>query len=367
MLSHLLANEGVVGIDIGSKSIKIARAEPGKHGARITHVAMCPTPPDCVKEGVVVNAPEVAAAIRFALRAAGIKASGGVAAIAGPGVTVRQVQLPAMPEKVLRKSIRFEAGKFISTSVEDSVIEFDILGPAGDGQMNLLLVAAPNSMVDSKVAVLEQAGLEPLAVDIEVFAMLRVLAGGRPVDEGTLALLDIGASHTEINLVSRGELALTRTIPIAGDSLTSAIRGARGCSEEEAEQVKHGLDLSEMVSAPPGQVGGPDERAVQSLIDELLREIRRSINYYQSQLPEGAKDLFVDRMVLAGGTTRLAGLAPYVKSRLSIEVEQGHPTPEILGLVASDSGIGEADVPLLMTALGLAAKESQGALRSAVA
>lgn len=361
VFSRLLANESVVGLDIGSSSIKIVRAEPSDDGVRISQVAMCPTPPDAVKDGVIVNIPEVAAAVQFAIRTAGIKASGAIAAIAGSGVIVRHVQVPKMTEQVLRRSIRYEASKCISAPVDDCVIEFEILEDTEDGRMKIVIVAAPNAMVESKVGTLEQAGLEPVAIDLEAFATFRALVEYHPdpsVLDKTIALLDVGASHTEIDLVCKGNLALTRAIPIAGSSVTKAIRGAENCTDAEAEELKLSLDLSEVVDAPAGPTTNPSLKIVQSHVDELLREIRRSVNYYQSQLPEGTAETTVDRVVLTGGTARLKGLVPYASRKLGVDVETGN---QIIGSkidpARSGGGLTEEDAALLAIAFGLAVKE----------
>jgi type IV pilus assembly protein PilM len=358
---RLVANDSVVGIDIGSRVIKIMHAELVKQGVRVTHVAMCPTPPASVKDGVVVDTTAVASAIKFALRLQGIKTTGAVAAIVGPGVTVRQVQMPKMSESALRKSIRFEAGRFISTSIEDSIVEFDILkDPIEEGHMNVVLAAAPRAMIDSRVIVLEEAGLEPLAIDVEVFAAMRALVDygdDTSIRTGTIAMLDMGASHTEINLISNGRLALTRTIPIAGDSLSNAIKNAEGCNDDEAERKKYALDLTDLIGLPPGSTDDATLRVVQSLIDELLREIRRSINYYQSQLGEGTSDAVIKTLYLSGGTSRLSGLAEYTKSRLGIDVTSANPMLIRLLQQAELSGTGEEDIPLLGVAFGLAVRE----------
>lgn len=358
---RLVANDSIVGIDIGSRMIKIMHAEIDKQGVRVTHVAMCPTPPNSVKESVVVDTDAVAGAIKFALRSQGIKTTAAVAAIVGPGVSVRQVQLPRMSEAALRKSIRFEAGRFISTSIEDSIVEFDILDdPAEEGQMNIVLAAAPRVMIDSRVAVLEQAGLEPIAIDLEVFAALRSLveySTDPAVCTGTIAMLDMGSSHTEINLISNGRLALNRTIPIAGDGISSVIKNTEGCTDEEAEQKKYSLDLSELIDLRPGATEDPTLRAVQSLIDELLREIRRSINYYQSQLGESSTDNSITTLFLCGGTARLKGLAAYTKSRLNLEITSSNPMLSKLLQQAELSGTSEEDLPLLGVAFGLAVRE----------
>ena len=358
VFSHLLAHEGTVGVDIGSSSIKIVSSEPTKHGARIASVAMCPTPSESVKEGIVVQIPEVAAALQFCMRSAGIKASNTVAAIAGPGVIVRHVSMPKMPEQVLRRSISYEASKLISASMEDSTVEFEILGDAAEeGQMDVLIVAVPKAMIDSRLAVLEHAGMTPLAVDVEAFATLRALIEHNPDDSlrtGTVALLDVGASHTEINLVVNGKLELTRTIQVAGRSLTNAIKNAENCSDDEAEQKKFDFDLKDLIDSPAGYTPPPGLKAVQSLIDEILREIRRSINYYQSQLPDGAGETTVDRLIFTGGTARLKGLLPYASNRLNVNVNMGTPVSrELIGVPS----LNEEDLPLFTVAFGLVSKE----------
>ncbi len=361
LFSHLLAKENVVGIDIGSNSIKVVCVEPTKQGPRISQIAVCPSPPNMIKEGVVTSVAEAANAVQFALRSAGIKASAAVTAIAGSGVIVRNVKVPRMSEDILRKSIRYEAGKFISSNIEDSIVEFDVLGPAEEeGQVNIVLVAAPRAMVETKVAALEQAGLEPLSVDVEAFALLRALQcrpdSGIPAD-GTVALLDMGASHTEINLISKGDMALTRTIPIAGNNLSAAVRNATGCTEEEAEQMKHALDLRDLLQQTDEARENAALRAVQPLVDELLREIRRSINYYQSQIPDGS-DATVDTLYLTGGTARMKGLAEYTKSRLNVQAVVGSPVlSSLYDSSSAPDGMSEDDVPLIAVGLGLALKE----------
>lgn len=357
---RLLANENLISIDIGSANIKIAHANIAKHGRRIARAVSCPTPPDALKEGVIVNIPEVANAIQFAMRSAGIRGTNAVAAIAGPGVVVRNVAMPKMSEQILRKSIRYEAGKYISVPMEDSVVEFEIQGDAGGDQMSVVLVAAPREMIDSRAAVLEQSGLDPLSIDIEAFASLRSIVELNPDEnlrKGPIALLDMGASHSEINLISFGNLMLTRTIPIAGTAITNAIRSVESCTDDEAEQRKYAMDLSSLVDSS-GAAISPSLRTVQQLIDELLREIRRSFNYYQSQLPEGTPDTAIDKVIVTGGASRLKGLVPYTQSRLNVDVMLGNPLSWFKDApVMHIEGLSEEDYPLFAVTFGLIAKE----------
>jgi type IV pilus assembly protein PilM len=372
-LSQLIGNDSVVGIDIGSRQIKMVYAEASKGGSQITRVAICPTPPESVREGVVLDVSAVASSLRSLIRSNGIKATNAIGAIAGPGIVVRQVRMPAMSEKMLKKSITFEAGNYLTAVAEGSVVEAEILTPPdADGQMNVMLAAAPKLVVDSRVQVLEEAGLDPLAIDVEVLASIRSLieySSDSSLAQRTVALLNIGAGHSEINLVSKGNLEICRTIPISGDSLTNAIQTVHGGTLAEAEALKLGLDLSSLSETPAGSNSDAILRAVQSLIDELLREIRRSVNYYQSQQPEASQDYSVDMVILGGGSAMIKGLANYVTSRLSMEVVIGNPDMakymhESAGSAADD--IGSA---LLSVAFGLATKEMPAvpAMRLAVA
>jgi len=366
-LSHVLglffSRDSVVGIDIGSSTIKAVEATSTNNGWELLAAAVAPCPPDAIKDGVVRDVHEIGATIRTMLRDAGIKATEAVCGISGSQVIVRQVQFPKMSEAVLRKSIRYEASKFISSSVEDSVIEFDIAGDAEEpGQMNVWLVAAPREMVDTRVAALEAAGLEPLSVDVEAFALIRSIVELSSTDRflhETVALVDMGASHTDVNIVNKGDFVLTRNIPIAGHGFTNAIKNLAACSFEEAEQMKlqmtseHPLDtLSE------AEPDNKSWRVVQPLIDELIREIKRSVNFYHSRFPEGETESFVSRVILTGGSTRMRGIDRYIASKLGIQTE--------IAQVFTESAVSIADVPaefiaehepILAIGAGLALKE----------
>lgn len=313
-------------MDIGSHCIKAVEISTTSRGWDLVNAAVAPCPRDAVKDGVIVNILDVSNAIKTMLRDAGIKATGTICGVSGSQVIVRQVQFPRMPESSLRKSIRYEASKYISASVEDSVTEFEIIGDAEDpSQMNVWLVATPREMIDSRVGVLESVGLEPLAIDIEAFALIRSLVEFSSSDRylrETVALVDMGACHTDVNVLSKGEFALTRNIPIAGDSFTNAIKSLTGGSYDEAEQMK--LDMAK--SCPLDRLGAeqPDNRTwkvVQPLLDELIREIKRSINFYHSQFPEGSSEQFVSKIVLTGGSAMMPGMDAYIASKLSIPTD----------------------------------------------
>ncbi|MDO8684938.1 MAG: type IV pilus assembly protein PilM [Armatimonadota bacterium] len=362
-LFQLFGKETVVGIDIGSSCIKAVEIEPYGSGWRLANAGIQATPPESCRDGVITNTLDVAQAVKTLLRCANMRAQGAIAAISGSQVIVRQVKFPKMTEASLRKSIRFEASKYVSASMEDSVVEFQILDNAqADDQMNVMLVAAPRDMIESRVAVLEMAGLEPISIDVEAFALIRSLAE-RSLDseflKGSVALIDMGASHTDVNIVCDGDFALTRNVPIAGDSLTSAIKSLTAFSFEDSERLKFEMTLQDSVDQLSSQeTENKCWRVVQPLLDELLREIRRSMHYYQSQFPEGAEQAVIKRIILSGGGSRMPGMPAYVSSKLNIPVE----IADVFGNSLISPGRFTPDFideygPALAIAAGLALKE----------
>jgi type IV pilus assembly protein PilM len=243
------------------------------------------------------------------------------------------------------------------------VVEFEIIGDADDpSQMNVWLVASPREMIDSRVNTLEEAGLEPLVIDVEAFALIRSLVELNSSDRylrQTVALVDMGAGHTDVNVVSQGEFALTRNIPIAGDSFTNAIKSLTGASFEESEQIK--LDMTR--AYPVDQLGemqadNRNWKVVQPLLDELVREIRRSINFYHSQFPEGNTEAFVTNVVLTGGTARMPGMDAYMSAKLSIPTETAGVFKESAISIGRVPGqFLDEHGPVLAVGTGLALKE----------
>jgi type IV pilus assembly protein PilM len=345
IFSKLFGAETVVGIDIGSRSIKVVHASLTTHNHwNVAKAASMPTPAGALKDGIVVDRGAVADAIVELLDRAGLsRVSGAVCAVSGQGIIVRHIQLPMMSEEMLRKSIRYEAAKYISASVDDSCIEFEILGPSvsSPNQMSVMLVAAPMEMVNSRTDAIEKAGIEPVAMELDAFAIQRSLidvSQSMPDEGASIALLSIGASTSELTIVTGGCQALSRSIGTAGDQFTNAIVSQNKCTWDEAETSKRGIDLNALFDkdAPEEQI--LMARAVQPALDEILREVRRSVNFFRSQVNEGGLVLpasaferidpsqqgglgAVSRLVVTGGSSAMKGLDRYMPARLGMPVE----------------------------------------------
>ncbi len=321
MSLSMMRRKAYVGLDLGHGAFKAVQVERTADGWKVTRAVATPTPPECIKDGVVVDPPLAASAIRQMLREGRLTASNCIIAVAGGTVIVRTVRIPKMPEATLRKSIKFEAGRYVPSSIEDSFIEFEILGEAPENQMDVMIVAAPREIVESRLKACSMAGLDPEVVDIEAFAAYRSLVESEAeagLSESTIALVDVGASSTNVSVVSKGVFAMTRSIPQAGGTLTEALKGYFKLSDEDAEAGKAQLDLRDLLKDEK-PLENPPLRVLQPHVDELVREIRRSLNYYQSQQTEQGAPNPVTKLIVSGGAARLGGLADYLSHKLGIE------------------------------------------------
>jgi type IV pilus assembly protein PilM len=360
-----------VGIDIGSHAIKVVQIVPAKGGYMLTRAGSTPTPPDAIKQGVVEDRIAVAEALHSLLRTLGITSSMAIGAVAGPTVVIRQVQLPAMPEQQLRKSINWEARNYISFPVEDSLLEFQILGTntvEGTTQMDVMLVATPRDLVDSRVDCFEQAGLEPIAVDLEPFSLMRsaieLPLNGAPPGQETIALVDIGATFTHITLCSNGAFILSRSVSIAGDQFTEAIASALGIEAAQAETAKEQevrMVTDEARRAQLSPMGQEASRALEPIMEQLVREIRRSFAFYDYQRVPGTYERgggdSVSRILLSGGSAKMEGLVDFLNEQLSIPVELVNPLQGGMVQLPPDADELHLELPSLATAIGLAVRE----------
>jgi len=362
-LASLFGKETIIGVDIGSANIKAVQVEAYRDSFRITRAAQQRTPDKAVRDGIIIEREAVAGAIRQMLKAAGISATGAVLAVSGPTVVVRNIRIPKMPEAALLKSARYEASKYISANFDDSAIAFEVLGVVQDepNQMEVMIVAAPREMVESRVETVERAGLEAVSIDLESFALQRALVdcNRRAFEDDQLrAIIDMGAAHTEVSLLSGTRFVLTRAIPVAGDTFTDALKNQLRVDTAEAERIKAEVDLTILLQGGSDPTAVEVARSIQSILDEMLREIRRSVNYYQSQQADGKGQQPLSEIILSGGASQLGGLATYVTARLGTETRVGNAldSPTFDAAAEAEEWLRE-QAPRLGTSLGLAIKD----------
>lgn len=337
-----------IGVDIGTHSVKVVQMRRAGDQYELEAVGVAelfpngerPTDAGALRDARI-------AALKRALEAGQIKAKHAVSAVCGESIIVRYLQLPKMPEEELKKALQWEAEEYIPFRLSEVNIDSMILGQSGDSEhpkMDVLLVSAKKELVEEHVGVIRAAGLEPRIVDVDSFAFLNCFEANYGASaEECVALVNIGGSMTSINIYGQSVTRFSRDITIGGDAITTAIKSRLGCSYAEAERLKCEIGvpvsansdktteinplLSSLRGSLEGLSGGGDNPqemaglAVRTTLNTLLSEVRRSIEFFESQY----RGQSVGRVVLGGGSAMIRNLTPLFESELRLPIETIDP------------------------------------------
>ncbi len=309
----------LIGLDIGSSTVKLIELSETKRGYSLEKFGIVSLDPELIVEGTVMDAGRVSEAIRELATDQKIKTKEVALSVSGHSVIVKKIQVPIMSEDELEESIKWEAEQYIPFDMNDVNIDFHILeeGEAGEGQdqMNVVLVAVKKDKLSEYTALITDAGLIPMVVDVDAFTLENMYCVNYDVSPGeTTALVNIGASVMNINILKGGSFAFTRDISIGGNRYTEAVQKELSVSFEDAEKLKK----QEMVE-------GIDPASLNAVIEaingEVASEISRSFDYFKTT----AMQERVDRAILSGGGAKIQGLLPYLGDQLGIPVEMVNP------------------------------------------
>lgn len=252
----------VVGLDIGSDSIKVAEAKYGKDGITITAIGIAPTPPGMIDNEVIVDPVGLGAAIKALLSDSGIKTKQCVSAVSGQAkVVVRVIEVPKMAPNELAETMKWEVERHVPFSPSQVIMDFQPLEKEDDPNaqnMEVLLAVAQDEMIDSHVKTIQAAGLKPVAIDIEPLAVGRSLieVAKNGVKEEVIAIVNIGSRNTDLEIFENGNLTFpSPPLPYAGTTFTHEIAEVLGQTPEQAETLKKeyaSVDLSAFATPPYG-------------------------------------------------------------------------------------------------------------------
>jgi type IV pilus assembly protein PilM len=340
----------LVGLDIGSSSVKAIQLDRSRRNYRLVALGIAPVHPETIVDGTIMDAPAVSSAIRQIFEENKIGVKEVAVSVSGHSVIVKKIRVPQMTKAELREGLAWEAEQHIPYAISDVNLDFQILGgtSSSDGEMDILLVAVKKDTVNEYLGVVSAAGLRAAVVDIDAFAVENALETSGDVKPGeAIALVDIGAAVTTINIVLDGVSEFTRDSPLAGNQYTDSLQKRLGLSHEQAEALKMG-------SAVEGRDYGEAKPVIDTVSAELAGEIRRSLEFYTSSAPNRA----IHRVVLSGGCAKLQDLASSLAQTLELPVEIANPfrmiaadpkrfDPEYLAFIA----------PQMAVAVGLALRE----------
>jgi type IV pilus assembly protein PilM len=336
-----------IGVDIGSRTIAVAEVKSGRGTTSVTNFGGVELPDDVVREGEILDVAAVAEALRELVDTAKLTSKRVWLGVSNQRVVVRQVDLPAMEEKELRASLRYQVQEYIPIPVEEAELDIHVVSnfTADDGaeMQRLLLVAGHRDMITAHVDAATQAGLKPIGVDLNPFSVLRAMGDDSTFGQGNQVLVDAGAGVTNIIVHEHGIPTFVRILVMGGDQITDALAAGMSVSRQEAEDAKR--------AATVGSTADVVGQIVTEQADAFVDEVRSSLDYYQAQT--GSSRL--SGVVLTGGASLLSGLSERLASSIRLPVEVGNPFSR---WPASDTVYSEEDLarvgPSLVTAIGLA-------------
>ncbi len=320
----MLGNKNLVGVDIGSHSIKICLLRETAKGLHLQRFDFAPLPPEAMVDGAVMNFGAVVERLKELVHANKLGGHKAALSVSGHSVIIKKISLPEMTDEELSSSIMWEAEQYIPFDIKEVHVDVQVLDPkAGQGQMDVLLVAAKKEVINDHVSIAMEAGLNPVIMDVDTFAVQNVfeLNYGFPPAE-TVGLINIGASMINIDVVSNGILQFTRDISMGGNLLTEEIQRELGVGFEEAEHYKTGVGDSISSSAIFREV----QRLAERVSHTLVTEIQRSIEFFKATSLSG--DL--SRIYLSGGSCQIPAIIKTLEQRLEVSVELINPFKNIV-------------------------------------
>jgi type IV pilus assembly protein PilM len=312
----------VIGIDIGSSSIKLVQLREAKGVYHLVNLGMAPLPPEAIVDNAIMDSSSVVEVVRSLVESLKVKTKNVASSISGHSVIIRKILLPIMTEEEMEASIQWEAEQYIPFDISEVNLDFQILGPAqkDPSQMNVILVAAKKDFVNDYVAVFKESGLNPQVMDIDCFALENAFEVNYGFEaEANVALINMGASAMNINILKDGESVFTRDIQVGGNMFNEEIQKRLGLSSEDAETVKLG-----------GVVEDVDPDSVAEVIadasESLAQEVQRSLDFFSAT----SADEKVQAIHITGGVSKTRQVKEALARRLNMPVDVLDPFRQVV-------------------------------------
>lgn len=338
----------ILGLDISSTAVKLLELSRTGTRYRVESYAVEPLPPNSVVEKSIADVDAVGDAIRRAVKRSGTRAKHAAVAVSGSAVITKVISMPAsLKPDEMESQIELEADQYIPYPLEEVNLDFEVLGPSQKNpeMVDVLLAASRSENVDTRVAAVELGGLIAKVVDVEAYAMENVfglIAEQMPAqgDGSTIAVVDVGATMTTLNVLHDGKIIYTRDQVFGGKQLTEEIMRRYGLSYEEAGMAKR-------------QGGLPDNyvpEVLEPFKEAMAQQVSRSLQFFFSSSQYNS----VDHIVMAGGSASIAGVDEQIEAKVGTGTTIANPfanmslSPRVKPQTLSN------DAPSLMIACGLA-------------
>ncbi|MBU0598168.1 type IV pilus assembly protein PilM [Patescibacteria group bacterium] len=334
----------VVGVDLGSSTIKIVELEHTNNGSRLVTYGIAEQKHSLYKLDSQSNQKELASLLQEVVKKARVTTSRAVTAISSINAFNTVVDLPSMPDKEIKSAIQWEVKKIIPLPLEKMTLNWQIIPSQGKGK-KILLTAAPKEIVEQYMEIFKKADLILTGIETDISALRR-----STISNNTTALLiDIGATNTNIAIISNGLPVISRNIDVGSKTITLNIEKNMNVGPDRAEQFRDDIGLPK-----DSFIGHPAGRAISFVMDNMIiKEVKRVISTYQDN---DKKD--INKIVISGGCSHLKNITSYFSRELKIETIIGDPWQNITypeALAEELKKIG----PNLAVAVGLALRKKK--------
>jgi type IV pilus assembly protein PilM len=336
--------KSIVGLDIGSSCIKAVELKKSRGEIEVAHIGVEPLASDIVVDSMIVDSGSVSSAISKIFNENSIKSKAVATSVSGHSVIVKKITIPSMDDSDLAGSITSEAAQHIPFDIADVNVDYQILSDDTSGpQMDVLLVAVKKDKILNYTNVLSLAGKSPAVVDIDAFALQNCYEYNyEPALTSTVALLNLGASVMNINIVKGTTPLFTRDVSVGGNQYTDSLQKELDLSFDDAERLKLGQ-----------KVGTVSEDAkmpiLQQVTEIIVLEIQKTFDFFRAT----AAGEHIERIYLAGGSSRVPGLMEALRQEFSLPVELLNPFQRI-GSANVASDLIDQNGGQLAVAVGLA-------------
>ena len=303
-----------IGLDIGSSSIKMLQVKVTPKGIRLLDFGIEPLPPQTIVDGSIMDQGAVVDAIRRLRTTLGIRNKQVATAISGHSVIIKKIQVPQMAPEELGAQLQIEAEQHIPFRADEVEIDHQLINPRNaQGMMELLLVAAKKEVIADYTQVIREAKLQPVVMDVAAFTVQNAFEASYDVAPGeSVALINIGAAISNINIITDGTSIFTRDVTVGGGAFTEEIQKRVHVSHEEAEGFKIALSSGATDGVPAGV-----EAIMTEIGENMAGKLQRTLDFFLA----ASSDATLSRMYLCGGSAKVPTLQRILAERSRVPVE----------------------------------------------
>lgn len=350
----------MVGVDIGTASIKVCQVKETRKGLGLVRLGYAPLGPQVIVDGQVMDSGAVVETLQKVFHDAKIRQKECALSVSGQSVIIRKITVPMMTEAELEEQIQWEAEQHIPFDIKDVHVDYQVLRRRAEAsQMDLLLVAAKRDQIEEYAQLARNAKLKPMVCDIDAFTVQNLFEYSRtlPQDQ-TIALINVGASLSSLNIIANGVSAFTREIANGGNGITEEIQRTLNVPHDQAEAYKCGGSASADDPTRAGMVPQQVVQVIEAVSDTIAAEIQRSLDFFMATSGEGE----ISRIYVTGGSANLAALARAIERRARVSVETWSPV-EKLSIEAKEVNplLLQTRAAQLSVALGLSLRKEKEA------